>query len=282
VAARFGAALQGPGQLTALVGQPGALHFERARELRESLPEAIRNFAGSPAAARALVLASLLGAEAQVRASQLDAIEAELGAGARADLAAAAAVTTTLHPLQRLPALQGLFPVLRRLPREQRIALTRLIATLAAADRSVDMYEFCLGRLVFNALLDELEARAPHGNAGLATSFRHLGVLFSVLAAHGASDDATARAAFDAGVQPLLPLRQPEFALPPDWQRPLWSALTQLEQLQPIAKRQLIEALSRTIAHDGLLTVAEAELLQTVCAVLQCPLPPLLAPSAGA
>ncbi len=105
--------------------------------------------------------------------------------------------------------------------------------------------------------------------------------MFSVLAAHGSDDPATARAAFTAGLQPLLPLRQPEFSVPAEWQRPLWSAISQLEQVQPLAKRQLVEALTRTIAHDARVTVPEAELLQTVCAVLQCPLPPLLAASAG-
>ena len=31
-----------------------------------------------------------------------------------------------------------------------------------------------------------------------------------------------------------------------------------------------------TVSHDQQLTVEEAELLRTVCAVLKCPLPPLL------
>ncbi len=126
VAALAGAAAAGfpaPSQVSALVGHPGALHFGRARELRESLPDAIRNFGGSPAAARALVLATLLSPDATVQAAQLDAIEAGLGAGSRLDLAAATAVTSQLHPMQRLPAMQGLFPMLRRLPRDQRIAL---------------------------------------------------------------------------------------------------------------------------------------------------------------
>ena len=34
----------------------------------------------------------------------------------------------------------------------------------------------------------------------------------------------------------------------------------------------LVEALVATTSHDGVLTVDEAELLRTVCAVLQCPL----------
>jgi hypothetical protein len=70
--------------------------------------------------------------------------------------------------------------------------------------------------------------------------------------------------------------RRPELIVPPEWPRRLWAALTQLEKLQPLAKRRLVEALVVTISHDQQLTVAEAELLRTVCAVLNCPLPPLL------
>ncbi len=61
----------------------------------------------------------------------------------------------------------------------------------------------------------------------------------------------------------------------PAWSR-LWAALSKLEALHPLAKRELVEALVATISHDGLLTVAEAELLRTTCAVLRCPLPLLL------
>jgi len=38
----------------------------------------------------------------------------------------------------------------------------------------------------------------------------------------------------------------------------------------------LIEGMVRCIAHDRRLSVEEGELLRTVCAVLHCPLPPIL------
>ena len=37
-----------------------------------------------------------------------------------------------------------------------------------------------------------------------------------------------------------------------------------------------MQALVRVISADGLVTLAEAELLRAVCAALHCPLPPLL------
>ena len=59
--------------------------------------------------------------------------------------------------------------------------------------------------------------------------------------------------------------------------RELGVALSRLEKLQLSAKKAVIEGLVKTVAHDNMLNVAEAELLRTVCAILHCPLPPLLA-----
>ncbi|KIQ97305.1 hypothetical protein TI01_1165 [Lysobacter sp. A03] len=50
-----------------------------------------------------------------------------------------------------------------------------------------------------------------------------------------------------------------------------------LDALDPLAKRLLVEAIALAIGHDGRITVAESELLRTVCGVLHCPLPPMLA-----
>jgi Zn-dependent protease with chaperone function len=268
-------------QVADQVGNPGTVQIALAHELRLALPPAFTAWSESPQQARALMLATLLSRDPGHRAAQREAIAATLGEPIALAMESATPVAATLPPLLRLPAVCELFAALRRLSREERVSLVGLIGRLAAVDREVDVFEFCLQRLVFNALVDQLEARGGHGNGALATSFNPLGVLFSVLAARGVADAApsadAARRAFDAGIAHVLPgPRRPEFALLPDWPRRLWTALTQLEALRPLAKRQLVEALVITISHDGQLTVAEAELLRTACAVLQCPLPPLV------
>ena len=53
-------------------------------------------------------------------------------------------------------------------------------------------------------------------------------------------------------------------------------ALKRLDQLQALEKKLVIEGLVATVAHDSMLNVSEAELLRTVCAILHCPMPPLL------
>ncbi len=67
---------------------------------------------------------------------------------------------------------------------------------------TVDVFEFCLHRLVYNTLLDELEAREEHGRAASLDLVHPLGILFSVLA--GAARRAPA---FEAGLSRVLPGR---------------------------------------------------------------------------
>jgi hypothetical protein len=263
------------------VGNPDRVQIALARELRLALPAQFTGYAQTPAAALALMLATLAPRELSLRAAHRALVAEALGGRVGDDVTAATAVADQLPPLLRLPAVCELFPALRRLPRAQRVQLAGLISRLAAVDRDVDVFEFCLNRLVFNSLVDELRARESHGNGALGTSFHALGVLLSVLAGHGvvpgSTDSEAARRAYDAGIARVLPgPRRPEYAVPADWPRRLWTALSQLEALHPFAKRRLVEALVATISHDGYLTVAEAELLRTACAVLQCPLPPLL------
>jgi hypothetical protein len=61
-----------------------------------------------------------------------------------------------------------------------------------------------------------------------------------------------------------------------DWVPVFDRALDELAPLRLTAKHLLIEGLVRTIAHDALLSSTEAELLRAICAVLECPLPPVL------
>ncbi len=266
-----------PAAIADRVGNPGTMEIALARELRLALPAELRGIASAPGRARGLMLAVLAVRDPARWARQVEAIGAALGAGVRAEAEAAAALAAAL-PLQlRLPVIQELFPALRRLPKSERVALAGLLGRLAEADGRIDVFEFCLGRLVFDALIDELETRAPHGSRGLATSQRALGVLLSVLARHGSPQgDAAARAAFEAGLRTLGLRHEPEFVVPDAWPRALWAALSQLQQLFPVAKRSVVQALVAAISHDGRLSVEEAELLRTACALLQCPLPPLL------
>jgi len=97
------------------------------------------------------------------------------------------------------------------------------------------------------------------------------------LARHGHSDDVSARRAYEAGMHQLFPRERPAYGIAGAWAAALDLALSRLDQLAPIAKEQLVEAMVATVTHDQQLTIGEAELLRAVCASVHCPLPPLVA-----
>ena len=68
----------------------------------------------------------------------------------------------------------------------------------------------------------------------------------------------------------------PDYEPPLNWVPQMDAALETLDRLPVLAKEELVKALTTTIAHDGRVTVSEAELLRAVCAILHCPLPPFV------
>jgi uncharacterized tellurite resistance protein B-like protein len=54
------------------------------------------------------------------------------------------------------------------------------------------------------------------------------------------------------------------------------AALEAAKALAPLQKALLVKALFAAVTADGTIRIVEAELMRLVCAVLDCPLPPLL------
>ncbi|HEY4210623.1 MAG TPA: M48 family metallopeptidase [Steroidobacteraceae bacterium] len=259
------------------VGRPDTLHIEQAKALRLAIPPELHTFAESSGHAQAVVLALLLSRDAAVRGRQIELLNGSLGANNTAVVQQAAVLTDALAPLLRLPLFQQVFPALRRVPVAQRKALARIANDLILTDARIDVFEFCLSKLLETLLNDEMEARAPHGALSLDSAQGEIAVLFATLAQIGAEDERAARMAYEAGMSSVLPMRRPDYRPPQDWAKELGEALPRLDDLHPFAKKAVVEGLVKTVANDDLMTVEEAELLRAVCALLHCPLPPLMA-----
>ncbi len=285
---RFGAlarpmalALGAAGSLTDRVGGLEDEHVRYAQGARLSIPEELREFADSADHARALVLALLASREPDVRARQRDILARAYGEGVAEQVLAYGAIADRLAPELRLPAVQQLFPALRRLARSERESLRDVVTQLAAADSHIDVFECCLSLLLASSLADELEAAQPHGDATLLDQAASVRALLSILAQHGADTAEAAAAAFSAGLSTALPGVGGSLATSEAWPLALGNALERLAELQPMEKKRLIDGLTRCVAYDGKLSIEEGELLRTVCAVLNCPLPPLLTRAAA-
>jgi Zn-dependent protease with chaperone function len=265
----------------AQVGKPDTAHIEHAQAVRLALPPGARELTESPGGAQALILAMLISTDPAVRERQLQLLTKTTNAASVAVIQRVLPIAHDLNPMLRLPLLQRAFPALRRSTVPQRQSLARLVNELIHADNRIDVFEFCLAKLLEMLLNDELSASIPHGTLTLEDESNEISLLFATLAQIGAQDEQAARMAYEVGIASVLPMRRPPFAVTPDWQQKLSAALPRLEQLHPFAKKAVIEGLVKTVANDEMLMDDEAELLRTVCALLHCPLPPLLPVIAG-
>jgi Zn-dependent protease with chaperone function len=282
-----------PAVVAAAVGRVESRDIVEAARLRMMLPDRLHDFAESTGLARSLVLELLLSRDESVRSTQRALIAAhrpgpqpspDLGGAAAAPAGgphSAESFAATLDPHLRLPALLQLFPALRALPRDERLAMLRLCRELARADSRIEVHEFCLLKLLADSLRDELEGGAPHGGESLAGAADDLGTLFSVVATQGAPTALEARRAYEAGIARVLPRHRPPLRSVADWPPVLDAACTRLAKLHPYAKRVVVEGLVATISHDGEMTLTEVDLLRTLCAILQLPLPALLGGAEG-
>lgn len=267
-----------PAAVASLVGNPGTIHMQVARDIRQSLPEAVTAAGRHPDSARALLLALALDPNAEIRERQKQFIVQQIGQQTADVVTQLQGAIDALEPEQRMPALLRSFPALRQLTRDERMQLLSGLNGMLQREGHVSLQSYVLRKLAQVQLTDDLNPGARLRQLPLNVVHKDIQVLFSVLALHGNADQAAARRAYEAGVHHLLPRERPSLVNLQGWARPLDLALSRLDQLAPIMKEQLVEALVKTVTHDQQLTLGETELLRAVCATLHCPLPPLVAP----
>ena len=265
--------------LSAHIGNPGLPAVSYAAALRSALPARIEAALARGSTAACLWLAVGLSAEPAVRAAQLDRIRATLGDPVAAAVSVLAGELATMPVAQYLPLLQRALPALKALPQGRRAAIATLTTELARADGRISPLEYLLGALATCYLRDQLDPPRAPGSLALDAAAAELGTLFAVVASAGRDDAVEARRAYERGIATLLPRERPEYAAPDPaaWPDTLDTALGRLATLRPAAKELLVDALGRTVLHDGNVRIEEAELLRAVCALLHCPLPPMLA-----
>lgn len=272
-----------PAAVVAQVGHPGADDYRYAENLHATIPESLRHAAQSDADAPALLMALLLDRDERIAAMQRGAIAGARGVPAERRVVELHRATENLHAALRLPLADLAFPSLRHRPAAELRALQALLQQLALADGRVGAFEFVLGRLLAVQLGDWL-APASHsvpGTLKLATLEDEAALLLALVADAGTANGEAARRAFGRGWAHLWPQSARQPRMPVDWPQALDVALSRLDGLQPLGKQMLLEALVKTLAHDGRVTVGEAELLRVVCASLHCPLPPALGSAAA-
>jgi hypothetical protein len=268
-----------PPMVAAQVAAPAADDYRRADAIASGIPDALRDLAAQRDTVMPLLLGLLLAEDEALAARQHVEIAARLGR----DVADHAArihqqLVADLHPMLRLPLAALAFPVLRLRPRPQLDAFMDTVHAVVNADGQVSLFEYCLGRLLTVQVRESLDpGRYSHFGPRKPAAVRNeLALLLAVVAQAGHDDADGARRAYLAGMLRVLPNEHLPYAPPESGVLALDEVWGPLDRLDPLAKQVLVEAVTAAISNDGRISVAEAELLRTICGVLHCPLPPML------
>ncbi len=268
-----------PPMVAAQVAHPAADDYRRADVIVASIPERLRAYAAQRDDVIPLILGLLLDDNAVLQERQHMEIAARLGRQV-ADLAREfhRDQLGALHPMLRLPLVSLAFPVLRLRPRPELGALLDTVHAVVNTDGKVSAFEYCLGCLLHTHLRESLDPgrHAQFGRRKIADAKPQIAMLLALIAKAGHDSQEEATRAYLAGLQRVLPSEHVGYAPPPEGVLALDAVWPVLDALDPLAKQQLVEAVTAAVSHDGRITVTESELLRTVCGVLHCPLPPML------
>jgi Zn-dependent protease with chaperone function len=269
-----------PPSVVAQVGSPQADDFRRAGTLADGLPEELQAAARDHEQVVPLLFGLAIASDPEVRRKQEFELKTRQGAIVAIAAVGYAEQIATLHPMLRLPLAAVAFPVLRRRPRPELGRFIDALYALVHVDGRVDLFEYCLGRLLHVQVQEALDpARAWVGGSrrlGDAAVQAAAVDLLAVLANAGHDNAADAQRAYLAGLARVYPRINSPYVPPGDANAALDRAWPVLDALVPLGKELLLEGLVAAISSDTCVTVAEAELLRVVCASLHCPLPPML------
>lgn len=262
------------------VGQPHREHVEFAHVLRRSIPASLYDAAHSSELAYLLAVALVLDQSGNIVERQLSLVSEQLGQQRTQFVRRFYEELAAIGAEYRLPLLEIAFPALKRRPAQELSYLVSLTTRLIEVDGEINLFEFCFNRIMMSSLGRAID---PTGRREATRSRRRdlrlaAANLLRILADYGHETEAKRVAAFKAGIATMGSWAKGE-KYSSDREASvgvLNHSLDVLLGLNSKGQEALLRAISATAAHDGKLSVAEAELIRAVCATLSYPLPPIL------
>jgi len=263
------------------IGQPTQESVLLARSMLSEMPAAIRAAAREPYGARALIYGLLLDQGAGLREQQLALLHDRADKEVYALTVRLMPQMDALEPRFRLPIIDIAMPALKQLSHSQYAPFQANLAALIAIDSRVDLFEWALQKILSRHLVEHFHKPFPAAPRYLEPGqlTRELGLVLSVLAHAGATDRNGAQRAFDAAVRELAFTGVTLWAKDQIRTADLDQVFGKLNLLAPTVKSRLLTACVISTWHDEKATPVEVELLRAFASVLDCPMPPGVAPA---
>jgi Zn-dependent protease with chaperone function len=267
-----------PDSLLQSVGNPDERHIGAARDFRAGIPAVVRAAFESADRVMLLLPALILHPDPGQRRQQLDMLSRQLGNDRSKEIEALFGAIESMPGNNRLPLLDLALPHIKTQPTSRQDYLLELLDQLANQDNHIELFEYALLRTVRAYLDRAADPGAKRRWRRLSDPIMHraAATLLNIYSHHGHRSEANAAAACKAGMA-VLGGPEADTTRPIEWIPLTDEALIRLRDCVPKDRRTLIRALLATALHDGTISRSESELLRAVCALLECPMPPLMA-----
>ena len=225
-----------------------------------------------------MVLALLADRDAEIRARQIQAVQATKDAALLAETQAMVSLLVDATRATRLPLVDLAVPALRRLSPAQYGEFMNLTDVFIKADQQIDLFEYTLMHVLARHLEPTFKRMKPPTVAyyALAGVRNECSILLSAIAHAGHTDENEAREAFATGANELNDITLEFIPRAKAGLAGAKAALEKLDRVSPKLKKELMRAFIASVAHDGKVTVGEGELLRSVADALSLPMPPFL------
>jgi Zn-dependent protease with chaperone function len=273
-----------PHALLESIGQPMEHHAEAARELIQSIPETIREYAADPYGARMLIYFLLLDKHPPTLKKQMSILQKMAETEVYQIVEKALSKLGGITPEQRLPIVDLSIPALRFLSLGQYKTFIQVVRALIEADDQVDIFEYALQRVLthhLNPLFEGKVRRMPANYYSIRGLFRETSILLSILARKGHDLGTEAAGAFLAATELInepsttFQMIEPEHG---SWEN-LDAALDKLNEASAQLKKLILSAALTCMMHDREIAVEEVELFRAIADTLGCPVPPWVTPA---
>ena len=251
---------------------PGPAELEQDTAEREEIPVVFVRHSQEPLGAQALVSCLLIGADSEVRQTQLALLE-------DADIRGLPELANTLFPgvhelgaPSRLPLLEMCLPALKTMSAPQYRRFKNCLLALIRADQRTELHEWCLFQLVRHYLDPEyIQVRPSRARyRKLQKVALQVRVVLSILAREGSGNtDQVFRAAANELGFPTMAIMPQEQATVAAFSR----AVNELADCYPLLKPRLLKAMATAAGSDGQLSPTEREIIASMAAVMDCPVP---------
>jgi hypothetical protein len=257
-----------------LVGNPSTAPGFAARFAREHAVQTLFDAARTPASAKAVLIALVLDHDETLRQVQMDGLDDQM----RANVLHLTPEALELNRVMRLPIAEMAASTLVGIDPFERTHLMSAMDRCVRADQRVSLPEWVLMTLVAHRLESRSARERPIRYRELAELPGDLAVLISVIAHCCAADEPT-RSAKDrvASASAQIGITLPTLPRGELARRGMLGSLNRVNSVAPLRKPMVIKALlAAAMDEQQLITLSGADLLRTICACIDAPLPPVV------